>query len=110
MKYLQAIEQVSEEKAAEEFAKNVGIIKDFLSDYPYGQEQYTEVDEYKQANKIIADLQIGTFRNAGNYKQVVKKSRELLNKMARDFGVPYKAEYNKKWHDAMHALAKISED
>lgn len=109
MKYLQAIEQVSEEKAAEEFARNIGVIKDFLNDYPYGQEDYTEVDEYKQINKTIADLQIGTFRNAGNPKQVLKKSRELLDKMAKDFGVPYKAKYNKKWHDAMHALAKISE-
>lgn len=110
MKYFQAIRQISEEKAAEEFSRNVGIVKDFLKDYPYGQEDYTEVDEYKRVNKIIGDLQIGTFRNAGNYKKVVKKSVELLDKMAKDFGVPYKAEYNKKWHDAMHALAKISEE
>jgi len=110
MKLLQAINETKTEKEIEsEFNKEFGKVKSFLLNYPYGQENYNDVDKYKDANKIVADLQLSYSRNVGDYQKVVNAAKKYLNKMAHDFGDFYKGKTNVKWHDAMQSLDRLKE-
>lgn len=110
MKLLQAVNETKKEKEIEnEFEKEFGKVKDYIKNYPYGQEDYTEVNKYKEANRIVGDLQLSYARNAGDFQKVVDAAKKFLDKMAHDYGDYYKGKTNAKWRDAMLALDKMKE-
>jgi hypothetical protein len=109
MKFSKALEESRIEDLEKEFEREVGKVKAFLNDYPYGQESYTEVEKYKEANKVVADLQFKYFKGKEDWQKLVDKARNFLNKMAHDFGDYYKGKENEKWRDAMLALDRIKE-
>lgn len=110
MKLSQILDEAKTEKELEaEFNKEFGKVKEFVTNYPYGQESYTDVNQYKDANKIVANLQLSYARNVGDYQKVVDAAKKFLDKMAHDFGDFYKGKTNVDWHDAMQSLDRLKE-